>query len=169
MAVKRRYGHIEKDIGHKLTSTQRIRMDWAVRMTSLENRVKHRTKNRLYKLANPERDTLYHKKRNAEIKYQLLQAYSKNGEPSCSCCKLTNTDFLTLDHTDNNGAEHRKTLKKERQSTNIYAEILREYKKTGLYPTGYKTMCMNCNWVKHLRGVCKPEYHTFAQIKQEVL
>lgn len=168
MAVKRipkRWKHIEDDIGHKLSSTQRNGLNWAMYMTTLEGRVKHRTKNRLYKLANPEKDTLYHKKRNQKNKYQVLLAYSKGKEPSCSCCGLNNLDFLTLDHIDGSGAKDRKDSIRKREGRNIYGKLLTEYKKTGLYPSGYKTMCMNCNWVKHLRGTCDIKYHTVSTVE----
>ena len=72
------------------------------------------------------------KKRTAEIKRMCIKHYGDK----CSCCGEDNIKFLTMDHINNNGAEHRESIK----NYNIYYWL----KKHG-YPDGYRVLCYNCN------------------------
>lgn len=66
------------------------------------------------------------------------------GEPKCKCCGELELEFLTMDHIDGGGNEHRKVTR------NIY-----RYLKINNFPPGYQVLCMNCNFSKHLgNGIC---------------
>lgn len=66
----------------------------------------------------------------------------------CQCCGENNIHFLTIDHVNNDGAAHRKKIGNSGGSS-FYSWI----KKQG-YPSGFQTMCFNCNMSKGFLGVC---------------
>lgn len=57
----------------------------------------------------------------------------------CVCCKETEPLFLTLDHINNDGPEHKKLLHCKGGSK-LYADVRRRG-----YPNTYRLMCYNCN------------------------
>lgn len=73
-------------------------------------------------------------------RHAALEAYGL----ACECCGEDTYDFLTIDHVNNNGAEHRKEI-----GTNIYRWL-----KENDYPEGFQTLCYNCNMGKRLTGIC---------------
>lgn len=65
----------------------------------------------------------------------------------CFCCGENDVRFLTLDHADDSGAEHRKTLKCHQ----IYAAARKE----GYPKEKYQVLCFNCNSGRSANGgVC---------------
>lgn len=86
-----------------------------------------------------------HIERNTEARIAALETY---GGPICKCCGETEMGFLTIDHTNNNGATHRKKIGR----VNIYLWL-----KNNNYPSGFQVLCMQCNFVKGKRnrnGIC---------------
>lgn len=81
-----------------------------------------------------------------EVKLAALRHYS-SGDPKCSCCGETETDFLTIDHIAGGGNKHRKEV------GGIFTIWLR---KQG-YPEGYRVLCFNCNIARGLFGTCPHE------------
>ena len=79
-----------------------------------------------------------------ELRFDILNHYS-NGDLKCACCGENESDFLTLDHIDGGGRQHRKKV----GSGNIYVQIRREG-----YPKGYRVLCMNCNFCYGIKGYC---------------
>lgn len=67
--------------------------------------------------------------------------------PSCKCCGESNYAFLTLDHINNDGNVHRKT---------VNASNLPGWLKRNGWPTNLvQTLCYNCNCAKAQNGgVC---------------
>lgn len=64
----------------------------------------------------------------------------------CECCGEDEPLFLTIDHIDNDGCLHRR--EKGRSShNNIYGWLVRQG-----FPTGFQTLCLNCNQGKHRNG-----------------
>lgn len=117
-----------------------------------------------------EETTLYQTHKNGRIQRQCypckLQAASQRNQERkqkvmdhyggcCSCCGEKILDFLAIDHINNDGASHRK---KEKLSTgwHTYYWIIKNN-----YPEGFQVLCHNCNWAKHLHGVCP--YHIFIE------
>ena len=75
----------------------------------------------------------------------VLTHYSM-GNLKCSCCGESEYDFLTIDHTENNGNSHRKEI----GNGTLYRWLI----KNGL-PKGYDVLCMNCNHGKGKNnGIC---------------
>lgn len=70
----------------------------------------------------------------------------------CSCCGETERMFLTIDHIDGNGNQHRKaTLGSfNRAGLSTYAWL-----RQNDYPKGFQCLCQNCNVGKHRnKGIC---------------
>jgi hypothetical protein len=73
------------------------------------------------------------------------EAFNHYGGPKCSCCGETGVLFLTIDHMNNDGYEHRKAG--IRSGTTLYRWL-----RTQGYPTGFQVLCFNCNIGKYLNG-----------------
>ena len=64
----------------------------------------------------------------------------------CNCCHENEPKFLTIDHTNGGGAEHRKTIK----TSTIYQWLIRNG-----FPDEFQTLCYNCNCGKaRNNGIC---------------
>lgn len=86
--------------------------------------------------------------RYAELKAQVYAAY---GGQVCACCGETEPRFLTVDHIDNNGADHRR----EMDATNSGGKKIYFWLRDNGFPPGFQILCMNCNWGKaRNNGVC---------------
>jgi hypothetical protein len=78
----------------------------------------------------------------------------------CAICKEHRLWFLTIDHINNDGAQHRKKLK-----SNIYKWIIKNK-----YPEGFQILCWDCNWEKYLinKPQAKSTTKKYINIKQKV-
>jgi len=87
-----------------------------------------------------------------KLRLKVLIHYSGT-PPHCQCpkCNEREIKFLTIDHINNNGAEHRKTLNlKSRSSGDIYHWLIKNN-----FPEGFQVLCYNCNCGKaRNNGVC---------------
>ena len=84
-------------------------------------------------------------KRNAEDKRAAFAHYGGK----CTYCGETEEIFLTIDHTDNNGAEHRREQRSgNNNGHNIYAWL----RKNNYPDTGFQILCFNCNCAKGIHG-----------------
>lgn len=83
--------------------------------------------------------------RKMALKYEVLAHYGVNGEARCCWpgCNVEDLDMLSLDHVNNDGAQHRKTIKGAAGS--LYYDV-----KSKGYPTGFQTLCYNHQWKKEL-------------------
>lgn len=82
--------------------------------------------------------------------------YGHYGE-QCACCGEKERLFLTIDHVNNDGAEHRRALAGQagKGGSSFFAWLVREN-----FPIGFQTLCRNCNWGKHANGgVCPHQSH----------
>ena len=70
------------------------------------------------------------------------------GGAVCVCCGERHREFLTIDHIDGGGSKHRRELRKN-GSQHIYQWLKREN-----YPSGYRVLCMNCNFAFGMYGHC---------------
>jgi hypothetical protein len=79
-----------------------------------------------------------------KLQNEVFAAY---GGYRCSCCCETEPKFLSIDHVNNDGAQHRKNL----GSNGKFYTWLRKNK----YPPDYRVLCMNCNFGRARNGgVC---------------
>jgi hypothetical protein len=82
------------------------------------------------------------------------QAFAAYGGYKCVCCGETQPSMLTLDHINNDGAAHRRTLNGGRARTTASVDMYRRLKDEG-FPPIMQVLCYNCNISKHRnRGTC---------------
>jgi len=74
-----------------------------------------------------------------EAHREALRAYGG----FCACCGEAEVQFLQIDHVDNDGADHRRSIKGVR---------LGPWLKRRGYPEGFQVLCANCNFAKHTNG-----------------
>ncbi|SRR5258706_9542983 len=86
-----------------------------------------------------------HDKRNA-IKKLVMDYFGG----CCVCCGEDSLEFLTLDHINNDGAEHRKQFK-DSFGDKLYSNLLRN-NFTSKYEL--QILCWNCNLAKQNYGEC---------------
>jgi hypothetical protein len=81
---------------------------------------------------------------------EVLSHYS-NGLLVCACCGEGHVEFLTLDHMENNGAEHRRQV-----GSGNNRGVMMWARRNG-YPPGLQVLCQNCNSAKAFYGECPHE------------
>lgn len=87
-----------------------------------------------------------------KLRHEILLAYGHQ----CVCCGEVEEAFLTLDHTQNDGAAHRRSFHGT-QRTSAY--VWREARRLGFPRDRFQLLCWNCNWAKHARGICPHQTH----------
>jgi hypothetical protein len=86
--------------------------------------------------------TKHRKATKAEYVNQVLAHYGAY----CACCGERNRLFLTIDHVNNDGFLHRKT---------VYSADLPRWLIDNNFPKGFQILCYNCNCGKNRNGgVC---------------
>lgn len=86
---------------------------------------------------------LYTRRLRIKYRYEALKHYC-GGEPICGCCGEKNIEFLTLDHINGGGKKHMQE---------IGYNIVRWLRKNK-YPSGFRVLCMNCNFAIGHYGYC---------------
>ena len=82
------------------------------------------------------------KERRRRLRSEVIAAYGGR----CACCGETTPEFLSVDHMNNDGAQHRKHVK----SGQFYPWL----KRNGFPKDGFQLLCMNCNSAKGFFGEC---------------
>jgi len=99
----------------------------------------------------------YHRHKQEMVNYRYARAialkievltYYGNGKCACTMCGYDNLAALSIDHINGNGCEHRRTLGNYNAGGRFYSWL-----KRGGFPTGYQTLCMNCQWVKRIENM----------------
>lgn len=100
------------------------------------------------------------KENRAKVK---MEAFNSYGGPKCICCKSEVFEHLTIEHIDNNGAEHRKSLtgKKTGGGYHFYAKL----KKLG-FPKEprLEVLCYSCNFARANNGYCPCQTKSLDQM-----
>lgn len=68
----------------------------------------------------------------------------------CMCCGESQYEFLTIDHINNDGAAHRKSV----GNNAICLWLIRNN-----FPDGFQVLCWNCNAAKQFHSVCPHQTH----------
>jgi ribosomal protein L36 len=86
----------------------------------------------------------YFIQRNKQIKIDVITNYGNN---NCSCIKCSFDDIraLTIDHTNGDGAKHRRKF-------NIRGNYIYEWLRKRNYPDGFQTLCANCQFIKRFEN-----------------
>jgi hypothetical protein len=77
-------------------------------------------------------------------RFRVIEAYGG----VCKCCGEAEWKFLSLDHVNNDGAEHRKKI----GQSQIY-----KWAEDNEYPKTLQLLCYNCNMAKGFYGKCPHE------------
>lgn len=94
------------------------------------------------------RNTERGRRRSKETRAKVFQKVMTRLGGKCVCCGETEPLFLTVDHIENDGAEHRKRDPSGRAA--IYRWLIRHD-----FPPGYQLLCSNCNHGRYRNGgVC---------------
>lgn len=86
------------------------------------------------------------------LKYEIFSHYSGE-QPTCAKCGFADIRALCLDHINNDGAEHRRSLSPKGRggtSTTVYQDL-----KKRRFPLGYQILCCNCNRIKEVENVVR--------------
>ena len=83
------------------------------------------------------------RERHRELRRQMIAAYGGR----CSCCGESAYEFLTLEHVNQTGKEHRKSVG---TGPSAYYDL----KKKGWPQEGYTILCYNCNLSQRYSGPC---------------
>jgi len=110
-----------------------------------KNLVKIRSKNREYARVHREEQKANGKAWYKKIKHQAIETYAGK-HPACNCCGENFYPFLTLDHVNGDGAQHRKEIG---GTTKIYTWL-----RDNNYPPGFQVLCHNCNIAKGTGKIC---------------
>ena len=84
----------------------------------------------------PERYKAKQRRSRQKLRAEMVAAYGGK----CSCCGETNIEFLTLEHINNDGAEHRASL-----GTGGGNKVWFDLKKRGWPKEGFTILCWNCH------------------------
>jgi hypothetical protein len=93
-----------------------------------------------YQKANPDRVKEWRKHTITHLKTLVLCHYSK-GTPKCAVCGEVNLKKLNLDHINEDGREHRKTITGLNQ---LYLWVRRNN-----FPETFQVLCHRCNILKY--------------------
>lgn len=102
-----------------------------------------RAKIREYEKKNRSRVQFHARQTRRRCRMRVFDVY---GGAKCACCGEDHYEFLTIDHIDGNGAEHRRQLGTKRD---IYTWL-----KKNSFPPGFRVLCMNCNFALGYHGYC---------------
>lgn len=80
-----------------------------------------------------------------KLKEEVKQAYGGK----CACCGEVDTRFLTIDHINDDGADHRRQMRPGGRGCG--GKIYTILKKEG-FPEGYRLLCWNCNSGRSVNG-----------------
>jgi len=92
------------------------------------------------------------RKRWAELLTNEVLVHYGGNPPQCACCGETQIKFLTIDHIDGRGNQHRKYLFGHPKQAGV---IFYLWLRRNNFPKGYQVLCFNCNCGKNRNsGVC---------------
>jgi hypothetical protein len=127
-----------------------------------ENREKYKEENGVsysteWKRNHREEAHKHDKKRYTRIKLALVTAYGG----VCTCCGEHRIEFLTLEHINHDGKEHRLRVggNKNRGGHKIYSDVLKQG-----CPDNYTILCMNCNFAEKDGNPCPHKKETVDNV-----
>lgn len=110
-----------------------------------QNRVTDRARTSRWNRNHREKVAAAKKRQSHTLRASVINAYG--GICACRGCRISVTEFLSIDHIDNTGAKHR------RQLGNTQA-VYRWLKNHRFPKKNFQLLCRNCNMGKSEHGVC---------------
>lgn len=127
---------------------------WKKYMSDPANREKNRISKRKYHYLSKHKPEYKLRKANDQkrsryrAKVEAFTHYS-NGKIECIKCGFTDVRALGLDHINNDGILHKRTINAKTPRGVSGTLVYRDLKKKG-WPIGYQILCYNCNWIKYM-------------------
>lgn|ERR1035437_1799955 len=120
------------------------------RRAPAEYKVFRNEESRVYYNKNSSRYRKQTRERAASLKLEVLTFYSPNHVLGCCWkdCEVCDIDMLSLDHVNNDGAEHRRKVGKNKTGEKMYRLVKQEN-----FPEYFQTLCMNHQTKKKLLNV----------------
>lgn len=103
--------------------------------------------NAAYYLKTREKQLAYQVARRERLRTEVFAHYGNE----CVCCGEKQPEFLTMDHINDDGAEHRKEIN-SKGGTHFYSWLIKND-----FPEFVQILCMNCNCAKQWYGRCPHE------------
>ena len=150
---------IRKEYRHQLYINNRDKELQASHVIYQKNKDKRYKQTREWVRRNPERARQLRKRGSDKLKVEVFSHYTSWDKIiRCVCCNERELAFLTLDHIDNNGKEHRKKAPK---GASFY-----RYLKKNNYPIEWRLqiLCMQCNWAKRVTGICPHQQAIYIEL-----
>jgi acyl-CoA thioesterase len=95
-----------------------------------------------WNLKNHDKAKQYWIKYNHKVKELVFSHYGKK----CVLCGFSDMRALSIDHTNGDGAKHRKEVGGSGTGKRIYSWLVKNN-----YPDNFRTLCMNCQWIERSR------------------
>lgn len=118
----------------------------AMRKWRAENPEAHRAQKLRYRQRHAKEISIRSKDKRAKLKLEVIAGYGG----ACTCCGENHSDFLTLDHVNNDGAIRRMELGRNVGGTSTFYRDARNRE----FPPDYTILCFNCNIARSLFGTC---------------
>jgi hypothetical protein len=115
------------------------KLQYECKQCALEIKNKHRQKCREQGILN------YSQRTRQRLRLEILKHYGGD-PPVCACCGEDHIEFLSIDHIDGRGNEHRIELNK---TGGFYSWL-----KVNNSPPGFRVLCHNCNQSYGHYGYC---------------
>jgi len=93
--------------------------------------------------------------RSAEIRRTLKQAAFEHYGQVCACCSEADKAFLTIDH-----------IVPPKSKSSYERKRLYGWLKSRKYPSGFQTLCWNCNMTKGIYGACPHKVPAVRALKE---
>lgn len=97
-----------------------------------------------FRAAHPEKIHEYQQRYRLKLKAEVIDHYGG----ICACCGEDELIFLTIDHINNDGAEHRRQISQWGGGGGPTYRWLRDND----YPDGFQVLCANCNCGRQWNG-----------------
>lgn len=122
----------------------KVKSDWYQKNKDYCN-----TQNKEYRLSHKEELASYFLECARKLKWEVIEKLG--GE--CACCGEKRLEFLTVDHINGDGSEHRRSLASPNGKTS-QGMIYKDIKKQGYPKDKFRVLCSNCNFSIGVWGYC---------------
>lgn len=148
--------HYHKQYNAQLSPERKQRAREGALRTYHKHKVKYRARQKTYYQSQHGKAIRARVARNyrQRLKLEILTHYSEK-EPQCISCGFKDMRALCLDHTNDDGAAHRKKVfggARKGSSTAMY-----EWLKHNGFPKEFQVLCANCNLIKEFERK-RPKY-----------
>jgi len=132
---------------------------WTKTEKGLAYKEKHKEYMREWRKKNSAKSRSLQLKYYRELRYEIISYYG-GSPPKCACCGESIFEFLTVDHINGGGNQHRKSLK-------VGGNGLYTWIKRNNFPPIFQILCANCNYAKWTRREC-PHKTIYAESRREL-